>query len=172
MSTEEWRQIPDFPDYAINRCGTINRIADAKTAKAGWLLKAHRHPVSGYMQVVLRRDGKSKTQYVHALVLAAFVSSRPTPVHQAAHANGVRDDNRLENLRWVLPVENASDKKLHGTDQVGMKHHMRKISEDDVREIRRLRKQGVYNKDIAARFGIHKAYVALVASGKRWGHIA
>jgi hypothetical protein len=169
--TSDWRPVPIFPDYAVNKAGAVKRITDARTAKAGRFMKTQRLP-SGYEVVCLRRDGKSITQYVHALVLEAFVCPRPTSAHQAAHANGIRDDNRVENLRWVLPVENAADKKLHGTDQVGMKHHLRKITDDQVLEIRRLRKQGVYCKDIAARFGLHAAYVSLVANGKRWGHIA
>lgn len=170
MNKENWLELNEFPDYAVSDLGNIKRIKDAKTAKSGRQLK----PVkarSGYVSVILRRDGKSVTCYVHALVLSAFVGPRPSPKHQAAHHNGVRWDNRLANLRWALPVENCADKKVHGTDQVGMKHHMRKITDEDVREIRHLRAAGVYYKDIAARYGLHKAYVCLVAKAKRWGHL-
>jgi len=170
MDNDVWLEIPDYPDYAISKNGNIKRIRDAKTAKAGSLLKQHRMK-TGYLHVCLRRDGKSIGHYVHTLVLATFVGPRPTPKHQVAHFNGIREDNRLENLRWVSPVENASDKKRHGTDQVGMKHHMRKITDADALEIRRLRAEGVYCKDIAAMFGLHKAYVSLVATGKRWRHL-
>lgn len=170
MKQHDWRVIPDFPDYEITRHGMVRRATDAKTAKAGWLLKTHPNR-SGYVQVVLRRSGKSLTQYVHSLVLSAFVGPRPSNIHQAAHLNGNRQDNRIENLRWALPAENAQDKKRHGTDLVGMRHHSRKISDADVIEIRRLRAEGVYCKDIARKFGVHTAYVSLVASRKRWTHI-
>lgn len=170
MSKEVWRAIPEFPDYAVSNLGNVKRIKDAKTAKAGRQLKSSKMP-SGYVGIILRRDGRSITQYVHTLVLSAFICPRPSPVHQAAHYNGVRWDNRLANLRWALPIENNADKKKHGTDQVGMKHHMRKITDADVLEIRRLRSLGMYCKDIAKRFGLHKAYISLVANGKRWSHI-
>ena len=170
MSKEIWRTIPEFPDYAVSNIGNVKRIKDAKTSKAGRIVKTHRMR-SGYVGVVLRKDGCSITQYVHSLVLSAFVCPRPTQDHQAAHYIGVRWDNRLANLRWASPITNTADKKRHGTDQVGMKHHMRKISDDDVREIRRLRSIGVYCKDIAKKFGLHKAYISLVANGRRWGHI-
>lgn len=170
MSEEQWRVIPEFPDYSVSDIGRVKRTRDAKTAKAGRMMKPGLLP-TGYATVVLRQNGRSITRYVHALVLSAFVGPRPSHVHQVAHANGLRGDNRLENLRWALPTENAADKKAHGTDQIGMKHHMRKITDMDVLEIRKLRAAGVYCKDIAAKYGLHAAYVSLVANGKRWGHL-
>lgn len=171
MSEEKWKVIPDFADYAVSDHGNVKRVRDAKTSKSGRLLRLFTHK-SGYVGVILRRDGRSVTHYAHSLVLTAFVCPRPTKSHQAAHVNGVRNDNRIGNLRWATPLENCADKKIHGTDQVGMKHHMRKITDADVLEIRRLRQQGVYCKDIARKFGLHKAYVSLVANGRRWGHVA
>jgi hypothetical protein len=170
MDSDNWRVIPECSSYAISRSGCVKRILDSKTSKAGTFIKPYKSN-SGYVTVVLRNAGRAKTFYVHSLVLSAFHGPRPTAKHQAAHINGHREDNSVENLRWASPIENAADKKLHGTDQIGMKHHMRKITDADVLEIRRLRQQGVYCKDVARKFGLHKAYVSLVANGKRWSHV-
>lgn len=70
---------------------------------------------NGYKTVMLRVGGRSTRFYVHRMILEAFVSLPPTEAHQAAHWNGVRDDNRLENLRWATPAENHADIDRHGT---------------------------------------------------------
>lgn len=46
-----------------------------------------------------------------------------------------------------------------------------KISVDDVREIKRLLSEGMAGKDIAAAFGVHKATVSDIKTGKCWAAI-
>jgi hypothetical protein len=45
------------------------------------------------------------------------------------------------------------------------------FTEDDVREMRRLRSDGMILKDIAAKFGIHLSTVHLVVTRKSWSHV-
>jgi hypothetical protein len=59
-------------------------------------------------------DGSSRIKGIHVLVLEAFVGPRPDGM-QAAHENGKAGDDRLENLSWKTPLENAADKIRHGT---------------------------------------------------------
>jgi len=170
FNTEEWRTIPKFPSYSVSTHGRVKRTVNSKTSKAGKILKTAK---SGYYPaVVLREGGKSTTQYLHYLVASTFLGDRPTPKHEVAHGDGNKDNPRLDNLRWATRLENCADKKLHGTDQVGDKHHMRKIREVDVHAIRSMKACGVYNKDIAEIYGLHPSYISLVVHGKRWGHVA
>ena len=53
--------------------------------------------------IAIRRDGR--TRYLHRLVWEHFNGPIPTD-KQIDHINGVRTDNRIENLRIVSPVEN------------------------------------------------------------------
>lgn len=69
---------------------------------------------TGYEQVKLYEDGTHRFRRVHHLVLEAFVGPRPAGM-ETRHLNGVRADNRLENLAWGTPTENAADKIRHGT---------------------------------------------------------
>jgi hypothetical protein len=171
---EEWRVIPRFPCYAVSTFGRVKRVVEGKTAKAivGRCLKQNRRGQGGYLGVALRENGKTVSVYVHTIVLMAFVGERPSERHQVAHNNGNPADNRLVNLRWALPSENAADKIAHGTLQIGESHHNAKLTEREIRHIRKRRAAGEYYKDIAADFGISKAYCCLVVQGKRWGHVS
>ena len=70
---------------------------------------------TGYWVVNLRVGGRVKCRCVSELVLTAFVGPRPSPMHDAAHANGDRHDNAFQNLVWATKKENAAHKRLHGT---------------------------------------------------------
>lgn len=53
----------------------------------------------------------------------------------------------------------------------GSTHGRAKITEDDVREIRRLRANGVSVKALVARFGIGKSMVSYIVQRKFWRHV-
>ena len=52
---------------------------------------------SGYCGITLRRGGGDVMILVHRLVLESFVGQCPKGM-ECCHYNGIRDDNRLENL--------------------------------------------------------------------------
>jgi hypothetical protein len=76
--------------------------------------------VDGYRVVSLADSSTRKLRKVHRLVLEAFVGPCP-PEMEGCHGNGVRSDNRLENLRWGTKSDNNTDRVTHGTH-----HHTRK----------------------------------------------
>lgn len=65
------------------------------------LLKQH-YCSDGYLSVKLKDN---KNHRVHRLVASAFYGDNPTK--EVDHINGIRDDNRVENLRWVTHRENV-----------------------------------------------------------------
>ena len=60
----------------------------------------------GYKRVGLSKEGIVKFYSVHRLVAKAFI---PNPQNKPCidHINTIRDDNRVENLRWVTHEENS-----------------------------------------------------------------
>jgi hypothetical protein len=68
----------------------------------------------GYAAVTLRRDGASRTRYVHHLVASAFLGPRPIGA-EICHANGDVMDARAVNLRYDTHNANMRDAIAHGT---------------------------------------------------------
>jgi hypothetical protein len=111
--------------------GFENRTFQGK-ALPGWSM------VNGYRAVNLMRPGqKEKTFCVHTLVLLAFVGPRPEG-KECCHNNGIRQDNRIANLRYDTKRGNALDRWEHGTLQhvSGANSPRAKLCATEVRWIR------------------------------------
>ena len=66
---------------------------------------------TGYMEVSRTVNGKKKHFLVHRIVAAAWLEPPLfSNITQIDHINGDRSDNRAENLRWVTPEENVTNR--------------------------------------------------------------
>ena len=106
---------------------------------------------------------------VHRLVLEAFVGERPHG-KMCGHRNGVRDDNRLENVEWITAKENASDRSAHGqwTPPVGVRNPSARLREIDVYAIRESNEP---IKSIANRYGTSASYIHRIIKREKWKHL-
>jgi hypothetical protein len=117
---EEWRTVSDYPQYEVSSRGRVrswkhrHHLLTSVRSSQPRLLSQKTSRV-GYKEVNLHNDGKGTLCRVHRLVLYAFSGPPPTPNSQAAHLNGVKADNQIENLSWVSPAVNSSHKRAHGT---------------------------------------------------------
>ena len=48
---------------------------------------------------------QNRTYLVHSLVAESFLGTPPGLLSQIKHINGIKDDNRVENLKWSSPEE-------------------------------------------------------------------
>ena len=165
----QYRPIAGFDGYAVGDDGSVwsNRSLNGQGygpwhRLAGFIAR-------GYWRVNLRRKGRIEKRSVHRLVLEAFVGEQPEL--QVRHLNGKRTDNRLQNLAWGTAADNAIDREGHGKTLRGTEHGRKKLTEDDVREIRALVAGGVTKTDVAAQFGIGRTTVRHIVTGKNWRHV-
>jgi len=95
----------------------------------------------------------------------------PTPEYEAAHSCGHGWEVCLNpnHLRWATPIENAADRYLHGTDARGENNPGAVLTETNVREIRKLLRRGMKQKDIGKIFGVSRGAILSINLRKSWG---
>lgn len=60
----------------------------------------------GYKEVALTKEGKTKTILLHRLIAIHFIDN-PNNYPCVNHKNGIKTDNRLENLEWCTRSYNT-----------------------------------------------------------------
>lgn len=165
---EEWKTIPDFSEYQVSNLGRVKRVYASRGTSPGKILKPF--DSNGYKKVCLISGSKKKKITVHRLVLEAFVG-KPSGKSDGCHWNGIRGDNRLENLRWASRAENMKDAKRHGTAAIGERNGHAILKQDDVLTIRKLRESGMKIVDIAGRYNVTHQAISDVCIGRTWRHI-
>jgi len=107
----------------------------------------------------------------HRAIALAFLGPPPEGKSEINHKNGVRDDNRLENLEWVSRSENQLHRYRVLKHNRGEDRPLAKLREDDVRIIRasyRKGERGHTLRALAERFGVAPSVIRQVLSGRTW----
>lgn len=125
-----------------------------------------------YRACNLRPPHGGKTiEYIHFLVLSAFVGPRPSRRHEGAHFDGNGRNNDISNLRWATHEEQYQDQRRLGRANVGEKSGTAVLKEGQVLAIRRLRKYGISQTELSKKYGVGRANIAHIEHGRRWKHL-
>ncbi len=164
---EEWRDVPGYEGlYQVSNMGRIKslpRIVPMKDGprscyknrmyRVGEKLIRPRAIKGSYCRIVLSHCGVEQGWGVHQLVLTAFIGKCPEGM-QCRHLNGDKYDNRLENLCWGTARQNARDRVIHGTTNLGKKGATHKLT-GKTEELRQLYATGLYTKrQLALKYGV------------------
>ena len=156
-----WRAIPDRPNYEVSDDGLVRSLG---------MIAPHRWPGAirrirgrmlrqtpdkdGYLQVTL---GAGVTRKVHRLVCEAFHG--PSQGRQVNHLNGIKSDNRIDNLEWCSNLEN----RRHAIRYLGLNRP--RLSNVEVMEIRECRRLGATVAALAYGYGVSPATIAKAIRG-------
>ena len=159
------KQVAGFEDYKISNAGII-------FSKNGIKREISPYNDGRYLQIKLYKNGRRYWHKVHRLVLTTFYGPCPKNM-ETNHKNGIKTDNRIENLEWATKSENVKHAfNLGLTSQVGMKNSNAKLKDGEVWLIKRLIKDGMIPTNIISKmFLLGRGHVWDIKNGKTWKHV-
>lgn len=104
---EIWKDIKGYEGlYQVSNIGNVkslnyNRTGEERIRKP----KVDRY---GYLTLMLYKNGKCKTLFVHRLVLMAFNPINNMDSLQVNHKDENKQNNNLDNLEWCTPKYNSN----------------------------------------------------------------
>lgn len=191
LEGEVWGDIPDLEGYyqvsTLGRVRSLDRVITwyrrdiarnvSKDMKGKIMkIKTNNH---GYCVIHLRKDQEDFHVSIHRLVARTFI---PNPENKPCvnHMNGVKTDNRLENLEWCTISENTKHSIVTGLytppdislyQKRGETHPNSVVNDDKVRQIRKMREEGMTLMAIADVFGISFSNVDRICRRLNWKHV-
>lgn len=179
------KPIPEYEGfYEIDSMGNVYSIEREIRIWNGYrtskrFMKPSYQSNAGYLRVSLSKNGNVIKYSVHRLVALTFLQN-PCNKEEVNHINGLKTDNRVENLEWCTRAENAIHasivlKRPFGQYQKGKEvwYKQRGLPNPNIKAVRMLDKLGNLISDFKSlseagnALGKHPAQISSYLSGKR-----
>lgn len=170
VTNEQWLPIPGYEGlYSASNLGRIRSHGRTVKRGNGFLSvpdKIMKTPSDGkgYAHFNARKNGRTKTLWVHIVMMEAFVGPRPEN-NDIRHLDGNPSNNSLENLSYGTRAQNIGDAKKHGTFPVLEKRPGAKLTTQKAIEIAKSEETADV---LAARYGVGTQAITDIRSGRNW----
>lgn len=174
-SNIEWRPVPGFEDnYLVSNSGLVWSLKRKKRIKTQ-VYKDRYEMFNYYKKGTGRKERHLGTLLVHRLVALAFVPNPdPAILVEVNHKNGIRTDNRADNLGWVTRLANVKHSIDTGLriDYRGQDNVMARLTDIQVREIREKYIPRKYSMErLGEEYGVSATAIFLIIRRRSWKHL-
>jgi hypothetical protein len=171
--TELWMPVADWLAYEVSSFGRVKSywIRIRKKGNGGFfhviggsgkILKASPNR-KGYLRITFSDNaGRRENRLIHQLVLETFVGPCPSGMQARHHPDVDKRNNRLGNLGWGTPSQNAADSVLAGAI------HGVRLTRPDVERIWPRLVAGEGHRAIAAELGVCQQTITSLARRETW----
>ncbi len=99
---DDWKEYPNNPKYEVSKQGLVRNKDNKQLVGA--------RNADGYLGVTDTTQTPAKYYRIHRMVMETFNPMDNSDMYIVDHINGKRNDNRLENLRWITQRHNMEEK--------------------------------------------------------------
>lgn len=182
---EIWKEVKGYEGlYEVSNLGRVKSLSRLQKHRTGTTFMKNERIVkitpaipqkkstfSCYHQVRLEKDDHQVQRFVHRLIASAFIDN---PLHkpEVNHKNGIKTDNRIENLEWVTRSENVKHSFAIGLQSnKGVKHPLHKLTENEVLEIRQRYANGESSWQIYKSMDMSYTNIKDIIAKRTWAHL-
>jgi hypothetical protein len=182
INLEVWKDIKGYEGLyqvsSIGRIKSFDRIVEQigkgglpfKRIYKGRILVGNKH-TKGYYMATLAKNKKNTPISIHRLVCFAFIPNVQN-LPQVNHKNGIKTDNRVENLEWCTSSFNNKHAHSTGLNRSGYKngelHKNAKLKNMEVRKIKMGLACGIATRELASLFSVSVPTISMISKGNSW----
>ena len=172
MNKEKWKTIYGFSDkYKISNFGRVKSLSRYNSPSE--IIMKNMLDKKGYLRIDLLKNNIRHCFKVHRLVAKAFLKNTKNKP-QVNHKDGIKTNNKVNNLEWCTPSENMKHSFKIGLQKNGFgeKSNNSKLLSRDINYIREdYYKYNLSFPLIAYKFNVSRHCIYYIIKGTTWGHV-